>query len=112
MRERTVFVLKLVHAVIFLMMVAAMCWIFYAAVARRYDWILVAALGLICLEGIALIFNRLQCPITTLVKKYSGADVAVSDIFLPGWCVRYTFPIATTIFIIELALLARGYFIN
>lgn len=110
MQARTVFILKLVHSVIFLVMVAALGWILYAAIARRYDCVLVVALGLIFLEGLALLLNRFECPFTTMVRKHADVDVAITDLFLPEWCSRHTFPIATTIFVLELIGLAIGYF--
>ena len=112
MQHRTVFVLKFIHSVIFFIMAAALGWILYAAIARRYDWTLAVALGLIFMEGLALLLNRFECPFTTLMKKHANTDIAVTDLFLPEWCSRHTFPIATSIFIIELAWLAYGYFIS
>jgi hypothetical protein len=73
---------------------------------------LLIALGLIGIEGLALLLNRFRCPFTTLMRKHAHLNAAVTDLFLPEWCSRNTFPVATVIFTFELILLATGYFLH
>ena len=110
--ESKVFVVKLVHSVIFFFMVACLGYILYCAIIGRYDWTLLIALGAICLEGLVLLFNRGKCPFTGLAEKYGAANGAVTDIFLPMWCARHTFKISTTLFAVEVVWLGFGYFLN
>ncbi len=105
-----VFVIKFVHSVIYFFMVACLCYIFYCALARRYDWTLLVALAAIFFEGLVLIINRGTCPFTPLAEKYGAASGSVTDLFLPMWCARHTFKISIVVFIIELVWLAVGYF--
>ena len=91
-------------------MVACLCYILYCAIAGRYDWTLLIALGAIFTEGIVLLVNRGTCPFTPLAEKYGAERGAVTDLFLPEWISRHTFRIATIVFIIELVWLAIGYF--
>ncbi len=110
MPNKQVIYIKLVHSVIFFFMVICLCFILYAAVTGTYNWILVVALGAIVLEGIILILNRWQCPLTNLAKKYGDEKGTITDIFLPAWLAPYTFIIFGAFFAVGIALLAFGYF--
>jgi len=105
-----IFIIKFVHSVIYFFMVACLCYIFYCALVRRYDWTLLIALSAIAVEGITLLLNRGTCPFTPLAEKYGADRGSVTDLFLPMWCARQTFKVSTTLFIIELVWLAWGYF--
>src|SRR4030067_3429688 len=108
MVNKKVLAVKLVHSVVFFFMVFCLSYIFYCAVARRYDWTLLAALGAIFLEGLALLVNHWECPFSTLAKKLGDAKGSVTDIFLPALSARHTFKISTVVLSIELVLLAWG----
>jgi hypothetical protein len=108
--ERKIFALKFVHSVVFFFMDVCLFYFLYCAIFRRYDWTLLVALGAISAEGLALLFNRGRCPLTTLAERFGAAHGAVTDIFLPGWLARNTFKISIVLVIIGLALLARGFF--
>ena len=82
----------------------------YCAITRTYGWTLLLALSVILIEGLALMLNRFQCPLTTLAQKYGDEKGTVTDIFLPKWCARNTFKLATVLFSAELVLLSIGYF--
>jgi hypothetical protein len=104
------FIIKFVHSIIFFFMVACLVYILYCAVARRYDWTLLIALGAILIEGMALLLNRFRCPMTSLAERCGAERGTATDLFLPEWCSRHTFKVSTVIFIIELIWLAVGYF--
>lgn len=110
MENRIVFVVKLVHSVIFFFVVACLGYILYCGIARRYDWTLLVALVVVCLEGLVILVNRGKCPLTGLAEKYGAASGTVTDIFLPIWFTRHVFRIAVVVVIIELVLLGVGYF--
>lgn len=108
--NKKVFAIKLVHSMIFFLMVACLMYVFYCAVVRRYDWLLLVALSAIVIEGIVLLINHGKCPFTDLAKKYGDQKGSVTDIYLPAWYARNTFKIATIVVIIELIWLAWDYF--
>jgi hypothetical protein len=112
MHTRTIFVIKFIHSVIFIFMVACLGYILFCAAARRYNVTLLIALAAICIEGLALLFNRGRCPLTSLAEKHGALNGAVTDIFLPDWLTRHTFKVSTALVIIELVWLAWGYFIK
>ena len=108
--ESKIFAVKLIHSIIFFFMVSCLGYILSCAIAGRYDWTLLVALGAICLEGLVLLLNKGRCPFTNLAEKYGAANGTVTDLFLPMWCARHTFKISTVVVIIELIWLAAGYF--
>ncbi|MFA5309118.1 MAG: hypothetical protein WC370_06485 [Dehalococcoidales bacterium] len=110
MNNKKVFYIKFIHSVIYLFMVACLCYIFYCALAQRYDWTLLTAILAIVVEGLVLLLNRGRCPFTNLAEKYGAERGSVTDLFFPMWCARHTFRISTTVFILELIWLAWGYF--
>ena len=105
-----IFIIKLVHSIIFFIMVFSLIYIFYCAVTGRYDWTLLVAIGAILVEGMALLLNKGKCPLTTLAMKLGAASGSVTDIFLPMWCAQHTFRISVIVVIIELIWLSIGYF--
>jgi hypothetical protein len=111
MQTKKIFLLKFIHSAIFWIMVVCLFYILYCAIARRYDWTLLAAVGFILFEGLALAVNRFRCPLTTLAERWGAEHGAVTDIFLPAWLARNTFKISTVVFIVELVGLAIGYFL-
>jgi hypothetical protein len=108
-KNKKIFFIKLIHSIIFFFMVACLVYIFYCAVAQRYDWTLLFALSAIFIEGLALFINRGECPFTNLARKYGAVKGSVTDLFIPMQLARHTFTISITIFIIELVWLAWGY---
>src|SRR3989304_5866388 len=99
--SQKIIALKVVHSVIYWIMVACLLYILYGAIARRYDWTLAVAVGFILLEGLALAVNRFRCPLTTLAERWGSDHGAITDIFLPGWLARTPFKISTIVFIVE-----------
>jgi len=45
MHNKKIFAVKLIHSIIFFFMVACLAYILYCAIAGRYDWTLLVALG-------------------------------------------------------------------
>jgi hypothetical protein len=110
--QQKFFIIRFVHSIIYFLMVACLSYLAYCAIAGRYDWTLLIALGAITVEGLVLLFNRGACPMTPLAGKYSDQRGSVTDLFLPDWCARHTFTIATIVFIIEVIWLASGYLVS
>lgn len=91
-------------------MSACLLYVLYAAIARAYNWVLLAAICAILFEGLALLLNHGRCPLTTFAEKLGAEKGSVTDIFLPHWIARNVFRVSTILFAVELALLAVGYF--
>jgi hypothetical protein len=105
------FLIKAMHSTIFFFMTACLLYILYAGIVKAFDWVLLVALGAILLEGLVLILNHWQCPLTDLARKYGDERGTVTDIFLPKWMARHVFRGSTILFSGELVLLAFRYFV-
>ncbi len=78
--------IKILHTLIWAIMVSAVFYIFYAGVTNTFNKTLWIALLLMGLEIIALLLNKWICPFTTLAKKYTDDyEKNNFDIYLPAW---------------------------
>jgi len=104
------FVIKVVHTVVFYFMCACLLYILYCGITGTFNWALLVAIAAIFLEGLALLLNRGRCPFTTLAEKHGAGKGSVTDMFLPLCIARNVFRVSTVLFSFELALLAFRYF--
>lgn len=103
------FVIKLVHTIIFLLMSACVAYILYAGITRTYNWYLAAAIAAVLIEGAVLILNNWQCPLTELARKHGASRGSVTDMFYPKWFVPHVFRFSAAMFIIGLLVLGINY---
>ena len=108
--KKKIFVIKLIHSILFFLMAFCLFYILYCAISRTYDWTLLIAMVIIILEGLSLVFNHWRCPLTTLAEKYGAEKGSVTDIFLPAWCARNVFKFFTVLFAVEVIWVSFGYF--
>ena len=78
--------IKTVHTLIFLLMSAAILYVLYSGLTRRYDAWLVIALGAVVLECVVFLANNRRCPLTKWARQYGDANGNdwIADIFLPA----------------------------
>jgi len=112
MVNKQVFFIKLIHSIIFFIMVICLFYVLYGAFTKTYNEILLIALAAIFLEGLILLLNRWQCPLTNLAKRYGDKTGTITDIFLPAWLAPHTFKIFGALLAIGLVMLGFGYFIK
>lgn len=106
-----VFLIKLLHSVIFVFMSACVAYPFYASLTATYDWKLGLAIGVILLEGVILLVSGKRCPLTTLARRLgdeSGDDL-IADYLLPQWAVRRTVPFCTSVFVLGVVVVVVTY---
>ncbi len=103
------FFIKSIHSLIFILMSACVIYILYSGIIKNYHWTVFVAIGAVLVEGVALIFNNWQCPLTTLARKYGDEKGSVTDMFLPEWLSRHVFIIFPALFAIGLILLGLNY---
>lgn len=77
--------IKIIHSLIWLIMVWAIFYILYAGLTNQINNYLWIALGLMVIEGITLIINKGSCPLTIVAKKSKPDYQNGDDIFLPQW---------------------------
>lgn len=91
--------IKTFHTVVFLYMAVCILYLWYAALARVYDIVLVIALASIGIEMLVWWFSGRRCPLTDLARRYgdpTGHDW-FADIFLPRWAAEKIMPVSTVI---------------
>jgi hypothetical protein len=108
--NRTVFTIKAVHLTLFILMIVSLFYTLYCAIAGVYNWLLVAAMIMILIDGLSIVLNRGRCPLTTLAESYGAVNGAVTHLILPRWAARYVFKFFFVLFFIELIWLGAGYF--
>lgn len=97
---------KLLHTLIWAFFVTAIGYVLYCGVANKltiYTWV---AIGLVLLEGLILLIFKGKCPLTIVARHYSASDKDNFDIFLPNWLARYNKLIFTSIFVLGLLIVA------
>ena len=102
--QRILFWIKLFHTAIYVFMTACTVYIISCGITGVRNGLLLAAIGFIFVEGLVLLLNKFQCPLTTLARKYGEDNERFSDIFLPRWFTPFIVPLYTTLFLLGLAL--------
>jgi len=108
--RKKIFFVKFIHIAIFIFLAICLFYILYCAISRTYDWTLLTAIGAIAINGMSILFNHFECPLTTLAKKYGDPKGSVTDIIMPAWCARNVFKFFIALLAIELIWLGTGYF--
>ena len=93
------FVIKLLHSIIWIFFVTVIFYILYSGMANEINTVTWIAIGLVIGEGIVLLIFNMFCPLTIIARKYSDSDKANFDIFLPHWLAKYNQIIFTTIYL-------------
>jgi len=105
-KQSNLFVLKLIHTLIWLFFNVVLFYMAYAVVVNKIDKYVWIGIGLILLEGIVLLIFGRMCPLTVLARRYSDSNKDNFDIFLPNWLARHNKLIYTTLFVVICILLA------
>lgn len=102
---KSIGLIKAVHTAIFFVMNGAMAALLYAVILDKITLLTWVAVALFLLEGIVLIANGWQCPLTTYVERLGSTHGQITDIFLPKWLADRIFPIYTSLLVVALLLL-------
>ncbi len=103
--HKKLMLVKTVHTFIYLVMVAAIFYIVYAAIAKNYNCLLYVSLGLLTVEGIVFFGSGMKCPLTALAKHYGDPKGYVGDTLFPEKFTKYTFRVFGSILLIGLLIL-------
>lgn len=103
-------IIKTMHTAIWLFYVFVFFYILYAGIYNRLDNLLWISIGLVILEGFALIINHWRCPLTILAYRYSSSAEPGFDIFLPRTLAKHNKTIFLTLFICEILLVLYRIF--
>ena len=108
--NRTVFTIKAIHLTLFILMIVSLFYTLYCAIAGVYNWLLLAAMIMILIDGSSIALNKGRCPLTTLAARHGARNGAVTHLILPRWAARYVFKFFGVLFTVELIWLGIGYF--
>ena len=103
-RENKLFIIKLIHTLIWLIFVVVIFYIVYSGVTdsiTTFTWI---GIGLIIGEGLVLLLFKMSCPLTVVARNYSDSKKDNFDIFLPNWLAKHNKLIFTSIFVVGLII--------
>lgn len=101
--------LMAIHTVIYLTMVVAVFYTFYAGMTKTYGNPLSVSLGLLAAEGVVFSVSGMKCPLTALAKAYGGPGGYVGDTFIPERYAKLTFRVFGTILLTGLLLLTLNH---
>jgi polyferredoxin len=96
--------IKLIHNIVWIVMVAADLYILYAGITKTFNLLLIISIVLLVIETLVLVFNGWTCPLTSVAGKYTEDRSANFDIYLPGILAKYNKAIFGTIFIAGITL--------
>jgi hypothetical protein len=96
--ERTLRRIKLLHTVVWAVFAGSIVLIPAAALLGwwRLSFILI---GLVSVECLVLVFNRMRCPLTGVAARYTDNRQDNFDIYLPLWLARYNKHIFGTLYL-------------
>ena len=97
--------IKLLHTVIWVVMVAAICYIIYSGWSGQITTLTYLALGTIGLEVVVLLANNWVCPMTPMAREFSDSEKPNFDIYLPEWIAKYNKEIFGTLLAVGVGLL-------
>lgn len=103
--KQKIFYVKLVHTLIYIVMVLGIFYILYAGITQTYDKWLYVSLALFAIEAAVYLGNKRVCPLTEMAKKYGDPTGYVGDIFIPKKVADNTFYIFGTLFLAGIAVL-------
>jgi hypothetical protein len=102
--ERALFIVKLVHTLVWALMAGAILALPWLALQQAWDWA-IAIVVLIVFEGIVLVANGWRCPLTDIAARYTDERQHNFDIFLPLWLAEWNKVIFGTLFLAGVVLL-------
>jgi hypothetical protein len=90
---------KVLHTVVWWVMVACIGGVYYFASANRFGWAL-AMIGIVFGEVLVLLVNRWRCPLTPLAARYTDDREPNFDIYLPARLAKYNKEIFGTLYVV------------
>jgi len=91
--------IKLLHTAVWALFVACILGIFVAAASGQLAWAVIL-IGVVMLEVLVLLFNRMRCPLTGVAARYTAERADNFDIYLPLWLARYNKQVFGTLYVL------------
>lgn len=88
MSQRKLVAIKVLHTLIWALLAACVLAIPWVATQGQFTLALVL-IGIVLIEVLVLLANRMRCPLTDLAARYTGERSDNFDIYLPRWLARH-----------------------
>ena len=101
---RSAQLLRAAHVVLGILFTLMLGWLLYEGISGRItvaSWI---AVGLFLVEGVILMVNRWNCPLTYLTETLGSEHGRVTDLFLPKFVADHAFQVFGAAFAVGFAL--------
>ena len=108
---RNLVAIKLLHTLVWVLVVACILAIPLAAIKHQFHWVWILS-GIVLAECIVIGANRFRCPLTDLAGRYTTERAANFDIYLPPWLARKNKMIFGTLFVAVEAFSLWWWFIS
>jgi hypothetical protein len=105
LNKRRLFLIKLIHTLVWSVYAFIIFYLFIAAVTNNINFWVWFGVGMVMIEGMILLAYRWTCPMTLMARKYSDSGKHNFDIFLPEWVARYNKNIFMAIFFLSMVIL-------
>jgi len=92
--------LKIFHFIIWLTVAISILYIFFAGIFNLINCWLIIPYLVVCSEGLALIANHWQCPLTKIAQRYATSKKNNFYVHFPKWLLKHHRKILIIIFII------------
>jgi len=83
---------RLAHAVIAVVELSGLAYVWVCALQRRRDRWLIAAVGTLCAQGIGIVIGRGNCPLGPLQRRL-GDPTPLFELVLPRRAAKAAFPV-------------------
>lgn len=98
-------IIKLIHTIIYLIMVASIFYVLYSGITKTYNIWLYISLALLVGEAVVYLENGRVCPFTNMAKEYGDEKGYVGDLFMPKSVADNTFYVFGALFLVGLLIL-------
>ena len=90
--------IKTLHTVVWAFMVACIIAIYVFSSSARFGLALLM-IGIVLIEVLVLVANRMSCPLTPLAARYTDDRRPNFDIYLPQWLAKHNKEIFGVLFV-------------
>jgi len=102
--SQKLFLIRLFHTFIIAGMATCILYVIYSGISGKKSTFLTISIIVVAVEGIVLLLNKGQCPLTNLAVKYGDNYERFFDSFLPKKITPFVVPGLTLVFLIGLVL--------
>jgi hypothetical protein len=105
-----IWLIRIIHALIVFLFIAFIAVVYHRGITKNIDaWFYIASVA-IAIEGILVILNRWDCPLTFIHKRY-GDNKGFFGLFMPDDMARHTIKLFAVIAVIGYIIVFLNVFL-